>query len=223
MSNRKTGLLTEAGFSHILSDMADNNVIDVMLVIFGYFVGSIPVGVILGMMKGIDPRKTGSGNIGATNVMRAGGKALGILTLIGDAAKGFIPVAIAGWADGDVLTVAIVGLAAFLGHVFPVFLRFKGGKGVATALGVYIAVRPLVILGAFIVFLIAFLIWRYVSLASIVGAIVVPVGLYLVKAPREFIAMAALIGIIVIMRHKENISRILKGTESKLSFSGSKH
>ncbi len=193
-----------------------------LLIILAYLIGSIPVGVILGKMKGIDPRKTGSGNIGATNVMRAGGKKLGIITLLGDAAKGFIPVAAAAALDADVLVVAIVGLAAFLGHVFPVFLRFKGGKGVATALGVYIAIRPLVILGAFIVFVIVFLVWRYISLASIVGAIIVPIGLYLVKAPREFIVMAGLIGIVVIIRHRENISRIIKGTENKLSFSSSK-
>lgn len=199
-----------------------DNVISVVLIIFAYLIGSIPVGVILGKVKGIDPRKTGSGNIGATNVMRAGGKILGIITLLGDAAKGLIPVAIAAALGMDVLVIAIAGLAAFLGHVFPVFLRFKGGKGVATALGVYIAIRPLVILGAFVVFIIVFLIWRYISLASIVGAVVVPIGLYLVKAPREFIVMAGLIGIIVIIRHKENITRLIKGTESKLSFSGSK-
>lgn len=199
-----------------------DNVISIVLIIFAYLIGSIPVGVILGKIKGIDPRKTGSGNIGATNVMRAGGKTLGIITLLGDAAKGFIPVALAGALNRDVLIVAIVGLAAFLGHVFPVFLRFKGGKGVATALGVYIAVRPLIILGAFVIFVIVFLVWRYISLASIVGAIVVPFGLYLVKAPCELVVMAGLIGIIVIIRHKENISRLIKGTENKLSFSGSK-
>jgi glycerol-3-phosphate acyltransferase PlsY len=132
--------------------------------------------------------------------------------------KGFIPAALAGAFGCDALTVAIVGLAAFLGHIFPVFLRFRGGKGVATALGVYLAVRPLVILVAFIVFVIVLLIWRYMSLASMVGAIVVPIGLYLVKAPCEFVAMAGIIGILVIIRHKENISRLLKGTENKLTF-----
>jgi len=199
-----------------------NNVIKIVLIIFAYLIGSIPVGVILGKMKGIDPRKTGSGNIGATNVMRAGGKALGIITLLGDAAKGFVPVAVATVLNADYLTIAIVGLAVFLGHVFSIFLGFRGGKGVATALGVYIAIRPLVILGAFIIFIIVFMIWRYMSLASIVGAIVVPIGLYLVKAPCEFIVMAGIIGIIVIIRHKENISRLIKGTENKLSFSSSK-
>ena len=197
--------------------MAHYNVINVLFIVLAYLIGSIPVGVILGKMKGIDPRKTGSGNIGATNVMRAGGKALGVITLLGDAAKGFIPVFLARALGFDVLIIAIVGLAVFLGHIFPVFLRFKGGKGVATALGAYIAIRPIVIFGAFIVFVIVFMVWRYVSLASIVGAIVVPIGLYFVKAPCEFVAMAGLIGIIVIIRHKENITRLLKGTENKLS------
>ena len=186
-----------------------NNVVRIGLVVFAYLVGSIPVGVILGKLKGVDPRRTGSGNIGATNVMRVGGKALGIVTLL-------VPVALAGALGCDALTIAIVGLAAFLGHIFPVFLGFKGGKGVATALGVYLAIRPLVILGAFIVFLIVFLAWRYVSLASMVGAIVVPVGLYLIKAPCELVSMSGIIGILVIIRHKENISRLLKGTENKI-------
>jgi acyl phosphate:glycerol-3-phosphate acyltransferase len=198
--------------------MVNNNVINALFIVLAYLIGSIPVGVILGKMKGVDPRKTGSGNIGATNVMRAGGKALGIITLFGDAAKGFIPVFLAELFGLDVSIIAIIGLAAFLGHVFPIFLRFKGGKGVATALGVYIAIGPLVILGAFIIFIIVFLIWRYVSLASLIGAIMVPIGLYVIKAPCEFVIMAGIIAMIVIIRHKENISRLLKGTENKLSF-----
>ena len=122
--------------------MAYDNGVNVALVVFAYLIGSIPVGVVLGKMKGVDPRKTGSGNIGATNVMRAGGKVLGIVTLLADTAKVFIPVAVAGALGAGELVISSVGLAVFLGHVFPVFLRFRGGKGVATALGVYIAVRP---------------------------------------------------------------------------------
>lgn len=200
----------------------NDNVIALVLIIASYFIGSIPVGVLLGKVKGVDPRKTGSGNIGATNVMRAGGKKLGLLTLLGDTAKGFIPVIFARGLDFPEYIVAIVGLVVFIGHVFPVFLKFRGGKGVATALGVYLAIRPSVILGAFILFVIVFLIWRYVSLASIVGAIVVPVGLFLVKAPCQFILMAGIITVIVLIRHRENIGRLIKGTENRLSFSGSK-
>ncbi len=197
--------------------MAYDNGVNVALVVFAYLIGSIPVGVVLGKMKGVDPRKTGSGNIGATNVMRAGGKVLGIVTLLADTAKGFIPVAVAGALGAGELVISSVGLAVFLGHVFPVFLRFRGGKGVATALGVYIAVRPSVILAAFIIFVIVFMIWRYVSLASIIGAVIVPIGLYIVKAPCTFVVMAGIIGLIAIIRHKDNISRLIKGTENKLS------
>ncbi len=198
--------------------MVSNNVISVIFIVLAYLIGSIPVGVILGKMKGVDPRKTGSGNIGATNVMRAGGKALGIITLLGDAAKGFIPTVAAILSGLDPLIIAIVGLAAFLGHIFPVFLKFKGGKGVATGLGVYIAIRPLVVLGAFIIFLLVFIVWRYISLASMIGAIIVPVALHLVHAPCEYVIMASVVAIIVLIRHKENISRLISGTENKLSF-----
>lgn len=197
-----------------------NPLINPLLVIFAYLIGSIPVGVILGRLKGVDPRKTGSGNIGATNVMRAAGKKLGIITLLCDAAKGYLPVALAVALDVPEYVIALVGLMAFLGHVFPVFLRFRGGKGVATALGVYLGISPVTIFLAFVAFIVIFAIWRYVSLASIIGAVVVPIGLYLVKAPCAFVGMASLITLFVILRHKDNISRLIKGTENKLSFSG---
>ncbi len=149
--------------------------------------------------------------------MRAAGKKLGVVTLILDAAKGFLPVVLATVLGVHVYVIALVGLAAFLGHVFPVFLRFKGGKGVATALGVYLAVSPVTILGAFVVFVIVAAIWRYVSLASMIGAMAVPIGLYLIGAPGAFVIMAVLITLVVILRHKDNITRLAKGTESKLS------
>lgn len=199
-------------------DQLTDVVLNPLLVVFAYLLGSIPVGVILGKLKGVDPRKTGSGNIGATNVMRAAGKKLGVVTLILDAAKGFLPVVLATVLGVHVYVIALVGLAAFLGHVFPIFLRFKGGKGVATALGVYLAVSPVTILGAFVVFVIVAAIWRYVSLASMIGAMAVPIGLYLIGAPGAFVIMAVLITLVVILRHKDNITRLAKGTESKLSF-----
>jgi len=202
----------------VLPDQLIDVVSNPLLVVFAYFLGSIPVGVILGKLKGVDPRKTGSGNIGATNVMRAAGKKLGVITLILDAAKGFVPVALATALGVHVYVIALVGLVAFLGHVFPVFLRFRGGKGVATALGVYLAVSPVTILGAFVVFVIVAAIWRYVSLASMIGAMVVPIGLYLIGAPLAFVIMAGLIALVVIIRHKDNITRLVKGSESKLSF-----
>lgn len=188
-----------------------------LLIVFAYIMGSIPVGVILGKLKGVDPRKTGSGNIGATNVMRAAGKMFGIITLLCDAAKGFIPVVLAVYMGGSGYIVAMVGFAVFLGHLFPVFLKFKGGKGVATALGVYLAISPLAVLGCFVVFVIVMAIWRYVSLASIVGAIAIPVAFFILETPCEYVLMAAVIAIAVILRHKDNILRLIKGTEHKLS------
>ena len=109
-----------------------------ILIVFAYLLGSVPVGVLLARMKGADPRKVGSGNIGATNVMRAAGKVTGALTLVGDILKGLLPVVLAFVVGEPAIVVAAVGLAAFLGHLFPLFLKFKGGKGVATALGVYL-------------------------------------------------------------------------------------
>ncbi len=216
----QTDRLTESRFLHYPNLVIPDILIPVSLVLFAYLMGSIPVGVIIGKLKGIDPRKTGSGNIGATNVMRAAGKALGIVTLICDVAKGYIPVALTVYMGEWEYIVAIVGFAVFLGHLFPVFLKFRGGKGVATALGVYIALGPLAVLGGLIVFIIVFIIWRYVSLASLAGAIAIPLALYLVKAPYEFIILGAVIAVFVIIRHKDNITRLVKGTEHKISFSG---
>ena len=179
--------------------------------------GSIPVGVILGKLKGVDPRKTGSGNIGATNVMRAAGKVFGIITLICDAAKGFIPVVLTIYMGEFEYTVGMVGLAVFLGHLFPVFLRFKGGKGVATALGVYLALSPMSVLGSFVVFAVVLAIWRFVSLASIAGAVAMPLAFLLMKLPYEYVLLATAIAVAVILRHRENIVRLIKGTENKLS------
>ncbi len=213
--------IDRGAFSNYPVSVIPESLPNILLVVFAYLMGSIPVGVILGKLKGVDPRKTGSGNIGATNVMRSAGKKLGIITLLCDAAKGFIPVMLAICLGTQGYVIALTGFVVFLGHLFPVFLKFRGGKGVATALGVYIALSPVVIIGAFVVFAIVFAIWRYVSLASIIGAVAVPAGLYLVKAPREFVIMAGLIAVLVIVRHKENISRLLKGTENKISFSGS--
>ena len=154
---------------NILTEM-----IQVLLILFAYLVGSIPIGVLLARLKGKDPRKTGSGNIGATNVMRSAGKVLGIITLIGDILKGFIPTFIAMRLGVPAFIIALVGLAAFSGHLFPVFLKFKGGKGVATGAGVFLAISPLVILISFIIFVIVFLIWKYVSLGSLVGTAYYP-------------------------------------------------
>lgn len=187
-----------------------------LLILFAYLLGSVPVGVILARIKGADPRTVGSGNIGATNVMRAAGKTTGILTLAGDILKGFLPVVITIALDEPRLVVTAVGLAAFLGHLFPIFLKFRGGKGVATALGVYLRLAPFAVLIAAIFFVLALLKWRYVSLGSLVGVAAIPLALYLFNAQDYDIYLALIIGTLVFIKHRDNIRRLVSGTENKL-------
>jgi acyl phosphate:glycerol-3-phosphate acyltransferase len=187
-----------------------------IFIIFAYLLGSVPVGVLLAKMKGQDPRIVGSGNIGATNVMRAAGKTLGIATLVGDALKGVIPTALAlHWGFGP-LFVALAGLAAFGGHLFPLYLKFKGGKGVATSLGVFLALAPLAILIYIGVFLIVLFIWRYVSLGSLVATALLPLSLLLLKAPAAYLFLSLALGILVFWKHRENIRRLMAGRENKM-------
>ncbi len=192
-----------------------------LLIVIAYLVGSVPVGVILAKTKGKDPRKVGSGNIGATNVMRAAGKVLGIITLVGDILKGFLPTMVAIYAGLPVPLIAAVGFAAFLGHVFPLFLKFKGGKGVATASGVYLVLSPLAILVSMVVFALVLLKWKYVSAASIVGAALIPLNMLVFRAPQEYIYLSLIVGAIIIVRHRENLKRLLAGTEHKMGASRS--
>jgi acyl phosphate:glycerol-3-phosphate acyltransferase len=194
--------------------------LNILFIVLAYLVGAIPVGVILSKIKGIDPRKTGSGNIGATNVMRAAGKAFGLLTLIGDALKGLIPTLIAINSSLSYPVIAAIGLAAFLGHIFPVYLKFKGGKGVATALGVYIAISPYAILISFIAFILTFLKWRFVSLGSLIGTGIMPFALIVLKAPTEYIYLSLAVGILIFIKHKDNIKRLADGKESRFGRSG---
>jgi glycerol-3-phosphate acyltransferase PlsY len=187
-----------------------------ILIVFAYLLGSVPVGVLLAKLKGTDPRKVGSGNIGATNVMRAAGKATGVLTLAGDILKGFLPVMVAFILNEPMLVIVAVSLAAFLGHLFPLFLKFRGGKGVATALGVYLALDRFGVFLAIIVFVLVLLKWRYVSLGSLVGVAVMPFLLYLLNAPDHYIYLALIIGALVFIKHRDNIRRLIAGTENKI-------
>ena len=187
-----------------------------LIILFAYLLGSVPVGVILASIKGADPRKVGSGNIGATNVMRAAGKTTGILTLVGDILKGFLPILIAVALEEPILVIAAVGLAAFLGHLFPLFLKFKGGKGVATALGVYLRLDPFAVLIAAVVFVLVLIKWRYVSLGSLAGVAVIPLALYLLNAQSYYVYLALIIGTLIFIKHTDNIRRLVAGTESKV-------
>ena len=187
-----------------------------ILIVFAYLLGSVPVGVLLARMKGADPRKVGSGNIGATNVMRAAGKVTGALTLVGDILKGLLPVAVAFILGEPVIVVAAAGLAAFLGHLFPLFLGFKGGKGVATALGVYLRLDPFAVFITVIVFVLVLLKWRFVSLGSLVGVAAMPLLLYLLNAPDYYVYLALIIGALIFIKHRDNIRRLFAGTENKI-------
>jgi glycerol-3-phosphate acyltransferase PlsY len=190
-----------------------------------YLLGSIPVGYLLVLaFRKEDVRETGSGNIGATNVARAGGKGLGIVTLLLDALKGYLAVRLAmhfaPTVGGVVSTLAIAAaVAAVVGHIFTVWLGFKGGKGIATALGVFVALVPLVALGAFGVFVLVFAISRFVSLASIAAAATIPLlTLWLVPQRTSALLIGlTTISLLSIFKHRENIARLLNGTESRFS------
>jgi len=185
------------------------------LVIAAYLIGSIPTGLLLGKVFGVDIRTTGSGNIGATNVYRTLGRKVGVMTLVGDCLKGLIPVLVAKQVGLPDLGIALVGLAAFLGHVYTVFLGFKGGKGVATALGVFLGLSPLAVLLALALFVGVLLKWRYVSLGSIVTAVAMPFIVAVLDERIVIIAVTAIISCLVIHKHRENIRRLRAGTESK--------
>jgi len=181
-----------------------------------YLVGAIPFGLLFARwLTGKDPRTHGSGNIGATNAMRTGGKKVGALTLLADILKGTIPVAIAIMAHSDQLLIAFVALAAFIGHIFPVYLRFKGGKGVATMFGVVIPWMPWVAVGAFVVWLIVFRSTRYVSLASIIAGAALPLFTWLLGASVEAIMLCLALGGLMTARHYTNIGRLWQGVEPK--------
>ena len=184
--------------------------------LLAYLLGSLPVGLLLAKVKGQDPRKAGSGNIGATNVMRTSGKALGTLTLAGDVLKGLLPTALAMRAGEPQFLVAAVALAAFVGHLFPVYLGFRGGKGVATALGVFMALSYLAVLIDIAVFACVLYAWRYVSLGSLVAAALMPVLLLALKAPAAYVLLCLAVMLLIFAKHAKNISRLMAGTESRM-------
>jgi len=176
-------------------------------------VGSIPTGLLLARSAGIDPRRAGSGNIGATNVLRTAGRRLGLLTLLGDVAKGVLPTLLAARLAPGETTIALTGLAAFLGHLFPPWLGFRGGKGVATALGVSLVLAPQsALLGALAFFFVVGT-TGYVSLASLAGCTVVTVAMLAAHAFAW--PAAAVMTVLVIIRHVDNIQRLVRGIEPR--------
>ncbi|XAH25327.1 glycerol-3-phosphate 1-O-acyltransferase PlsY [Xylophilus sp. GW821-FHT01B05] len=198
----------------------------ILATVAAYLIGSLSFAVIVSRAMGLDdPRSYGSGNPGATNVLRSGSKPAAIATLLLDAAKGWLPVMLVRWwgpawgLDGG--TVALVGLAAFLGHLYPVFFRFRGGKGVATALGVLLGIQPLLGLAAALSWLVMAVFFRYSSFASLVAAVFAPFFYWFGDgvawtADVRITAAMVVMGLLLAWRHRENIRRLLAGTESRL-------
>jgi acyl phosphate:glycerol-3-phosphate acyltransferase len=194
-----------------------------------YLLGSIPFGILLTELAGGgDVRKAGSGNIGATNVARVAGPVAGVLTLVLDTAKGAAAVLLGEhYAHGTAVLLVIAGLAVLLGHCFPVWLRFKGGKGVATALGIFLVLSPAAALAALLVFVLVVGTWKYVSLGSISAAAAMPLLIYFFWAPGHappLIVTAGTLAIaaLVVWKHDRNIQRLVQGEEPKFSFSQKK-
>jgi glycerol-3-phosphate acyltransferase PlsY len=193
----------------------------IVFVIAAYLLGSISFAVVTSKLFGLaDPRTYGSGNPGATNVLRSGKKAAAALTLFGDAAKGWLAVFLAiQFSPSDVsytMLAALVALAVFIGHLFPIFLRFKGGKGVATAFGVLLALNVWLGLATLATWLLTALVFRYSSLSALSAAIGAPVYALLLGLPREWVLASGIMSLLLIWRHKGNIQNLLAGKESKI-------
>jgi glycerol-3-phosphate acyltransferase PlsY len=191
----------------------------ILAFVVGYLLGSIPFGIIVTRLGGgVDPRLIGSGNIGATNVLRSGNKKLAALTLLGDALKGTL-AALLGFTLGGEATAMAAGLGAFLGHLFPVWLGFKGGKGVATYLGVVLGLAPVGALAFALLWLVSAKLSKYSSLSALLASALTPVVLMVLGHGRIAALMAVLAALLWIM-HRDNISRLLAGTEGKIGQKG---
>ncbi len=191
--------------------------IPVIWITAAYLLGSVAFGIIVSKLFGLpDPRTVGSGNPGATNVLRSGKKSAAMLTLLGDVLKGWLPVWFALQNDMLMWVVASVGLAVFFGHLYPIYYKFKGGKGVATALGVMLALSPWVALAALITWIVVFMISRYSSLAAIVAAALAPVYAWflLSVAYKDYFIVVLVMAVFLIWRHRSNIQKLLNGTEA---------
>jgi len=209
--------------------MVPTSVRTLLLVLGGYLFGSIPFGLIFAkILGGTDVREHGSRNIGATNVSRVAGPVAGMLTLICDAGKGTAAVWLAArYTEHSASAMMFAGLAALLGHCFPIWLKFKGGKGVATALGVFLVLCPVAAVAGVVLFLLVVVFWRYVSLGSLAAAAAMPLLVYLLWAPRHAPPMVITLGtlfaaVLLFYKHDANLQRLVDGTEPKYSFGKSK-
>lgn len=188
-----------------------------IIIIAAYLMGSVSSAIIVCKLMGLpDPRTQGSRNPGATNVLRFGGKKAAIITLLGDTLKGVIPVVIASALDVSPAVLAATGFAAFLGHLYPIFFRFEGGKGVATAFGVLIGLSWPVSLAVLGTWLLMAYVFRYSSLSALTATTLTPVYLWLLNNPQEYVTMALPLCLLLIWRHRSNIKNLLNGTEGKI-------
>lgn len=202
--------------------MNERSVATLLVVLAGYVLGSIPFGILFSrILGGTDVRRRGSGNIGATNVSRVAGPLAGALTLLLDAAKGAAAVWVAGrFTEGNAAAMILAGLAALLGHCFPLWLKFKGGKGVATALGVFLVLCTAAALAAFVLFLLVVAFWRYISLGSLAAAAAMPLLIYFLWAPGHAPPLVITLGTLfaaalIFYKHEGNLQRLVDGTEPK--------
>lgn len=190
---------------------------NIILLIAAFVLGSIPFGIITAKVKGIDLKKVGSGNIGATNVLRSLGKWPAVITLLGDILKGTVAVAIGKYSGVEPLYEGLIGIAAISGHSFSIFLGFKGGKGVATSLGVLLMYTPHVALVTLVVWIGVVLFTKYSSLGAIVSFALLPLNIMLFDfQDKTKFFISILISLFIIIRHKDNIRRLMKGTERKI-------
>jgi acyl phosphate:glycerol-3-phosphate acyltransferase len=194
---------------------------NLIVAVLAYLIGSISFGVIVSSAMGLgDPRTYGSGNPGATNVLRSGNKLAAILTLLGDALKGWLPVWFVlhfGARFGlDITSVALAAIGVFLGHLYPIFFRFKGGKGVATAAGVLLAIHPVLGLATLLTWLIVAFFFRYSSLAALVAAVFAPLYQVFLFGPSRISLAVLVMSVLLIWRHRANISKLMKGQESRI-------
>ena len=191
-----------------------------VLVVAAYLLGSIPFGLVIARARGIDIREVGSGNIGATNVARGLGKKLGAFVLVLDALKGAAPMLAARWLDigatADPYFITAIGITAIAGHCFPVWLRFRGGKGVATSLGVFLTADPLVAGVGVAIFAVMYLLFRIASVGSITAAVSFPVLLRVLDRADELVLLGLLGALLVLFTHRGNISRLLSHNENKV-------
>ncbi|HEX9049180.1 MAG TPA: glycerol-3-phosphate 1-O-acyltransferase PlsY [Anaeromyxobacter sp.] len=192
-----------------------------LLVLAGYLAGSIPFGYVLGrLVLGVDVRQVGSGNIGGTNVARAGGKGLGVATIVLDALKAIVPILLARRFLGDApraeLLVVAVAIAAFVGHLFPVWLGFRGGKGVATALGIFVVLAPWAALAGIVAYAIAYGATRISSVGSLAGTATCATAAFVLNGPSRPVSWAGVVlAALIVLRHRENIRRLLTGEERR--------